>query len=288
MTATKSDEGSKYSGFVDVDRQEDSGYFVDYLDFLNSLPQIQAYKRRSLELLRAQPGNAVLDLGCGTGQDLITLHGAMGGVGRLVGVDNSQTMIDLARAQAAMIPASDLEFHVADACSTGFPDKVFDCVRADRCLMHLEEPQAAVVEMARVARPGGRIVVADVDWGTLVIAGADPSITTTITDFLESRIRHSRVGRDLRRLLVRAGLPDVDVEIRPVTYEPFAVADKAFSLRRVAGWAVQGGVLSSTDAESWFAALEAASLRGEFFSSVNLVLASAMCRQETEFTRINK
>src|ERR1035437_10112112 len=189
----------------------------------------------------------------------------MGGTGRLVGVDNSQTMIDLARAQAANNPAADLEFLVADACATGLPEKAFDCVRADRCQMHLEDPQAAVVEKVRVAKPGARIVVADVDWGTLVLAGADPSITNTMTDFIQSRIRHSRLGRTLRRLLVRAGLHNIDMEICPITYEPFAVADKALSLRRVASRAVQGGILSFTDAESWFAALEAASSRSEFF-----------------------
>ena len=83
--------------FTDIDRSADPGGFVQVLDALTALDFIRAYKRRTFELLDLQPGDRVLDLGCGTGEDVQELARLVGPSGRVVGVDRSETVIAEAR-----------------------------------------------------------------------------------------------------------------------------------------------------------------------------------------------
>src|SRR6202023_1920244 len=69
-----------------------------------------------------------------------------------------------------------LEFRQGDAHHLPFPDLTFDACRVDRVLQHLEDPQRAIAEMARVLKIGGRIAAAEPDWDTLVIDVPDRSL----------------------------------------------------------------------------------------------------------------
>lgn len=100
-------------------------------------------------------GDAVLDVGCGTGNYTIELakRGA-----DVIGIDSSEEMLAWARikAQKADIEAS---FMAADATNLPFPDSSFDIVISNGLLCFLKEPEKALIEMRRVLKPGGRLVV---------------------------------------------------------------------------------------------------------------------------------
>src|SRR5947209_7552047 len=82
--------------------------------------------------------------------------------GKVIGVDYSAEMIDEARARIAdtQLP---VEFVRGDAVALDFADASFDRCRCDRVLIHVTDPGTAVREMARVTRPGGLVVVSDID-----------------------------------------------------------------------------------------------------------------------------
>lgn len=123
----------------------------------------------------------------------------VGPAGRLVGLDASQVMIAEAqrRAQERHAP---ITFEVADVQALPFPDGTFDVYRADVQLEHLPDPMRALTEMARVTRPGGRIAVFDIDWGTLIIDHADKETTRTIILSYSDSVRNRWIGRQLPRL----------------------------------------------------------------------------------------
>jgi SAM-dependent methyltransferase len=79
--------------FTDIDRAADPAGFVRVLDALTALDFVRAYKRRTFELLGLEPRASVLDLGCGTGEDVQELARLVGPGGRVVGVDRSETVI---------------------------------------------------------------------------------------------------------------------------------------------------------------------------------------------------
>ncbi len=79
------------SRWTGVDK--DPGGTVDYLDTVTSTNEAQAYKRQVLSFLALQDGDHVLDVGCGTGDDVRVMASLVGGKGRVVDVDNSAVMI---------------------------------------------------------------------------------------------------------------------------------------------------------------------------------------------------
>jgi SAM-dependent methyltransferase len=137
--------------FSAVDRTGDPGFFARFLDEGNRLPAIVAGKAVILDGLRLKPGQAVLDAGCGTGEDVVDLAAHVGPDGRVTGVDLSEAMIAEARQRTAGsgLPVS---FEVADVAALPFPDGVFDLVVAVEVLEHVAVPGPALAEIARVAR----------------------------------------------------------------------------------------------------------------------------------------
>ena len=98
----------------------------------------------------------VIDIGTGTGALLPLLASA---VDRVVAVDNSEAMLAKARALCERSGLTAVEFQRADILSLPFADANFDAAYCSMVLHHVARPAAAVAEMARVVRPGGKVVI---------------------------------------------------------------------------------------------------------------------------------
>ncbi len=112
------------------------------------------------ELLRAadlQPGERVLDVGCGTGLIARRAATAVGGTGTVCGIDVSPDMIEMAR--TIRVSGAPTDWHVGDAAALPFPDGSFDVVLCQMTLMFVGDRQAAVNEIHRVLAPGGRVAI---------------------------------------------------------------------------------------------------------------------------------
>lgn len=112
-----------------------------------------------------RPGVELLDVGCGPGtitRDFARLVAP----GRVVGVDNTDDVLAVARAQDGLLP-DNLEFQQGDAYALRFDDHCFDIVHAHQVLQHLSDPVAALREMRRVCRPGGIVAVRDSDYAEM-------------------------------------------------------------------------------------------------------------------------
>ncbi|NUT46272.1 MAG: methyltransferase domain-containing protein [Saccharothrix sp.] len=116
---------------------------------------------RLLELAGVGPGTSVLDVGTGVGEPALTAAAAVGPTGRVVGVDLSPGMVDLARRRADGL--ANVEFLVGDVESLDLPRDGFDAVLGRWSLMFAPDPAAAFRSLARVLRPGG--VLAASTWG---------------------------------------------------------------------------------------------------------------------------
>ncbi len=142
------------AGFTDMDREADPSYYVGCLDRQRAGAFNRAYKWRTFELLDIHPGDRVLDIGCGTGDDALEMAELVGADGKVVGIDHSQTMVEEARdrSRASSLP---IEFLHGDAHHLPLPDGGFDRCRADKTFQHLSEPERALCEVIRVTEPGG-------------------------------------------------------------------------------------------------------------------------------------
>lgn len=164
-------------------------------------------------LLQLQAGQRVLDVGCGTGTLAVALSRRVGNSGKTVGVDASPEMISRAARKAA--GKLNLHFQVAAAQALPFADYSFDAVVSTLVLHHLPESDriAATREMARMVRPGGRLVIADVH-----PSGTSPLART----FVRRIVRlHAMGGTDLdavAELLAAAGIVDVRIAPSPIVW----------------------------------------------------------------------
>ena len=108
-----------------------------------------------------QPGDRVLDVGCGTGYFVRMLSELVGPRGSVVGVDAAPEMVGYASSRSR--PAANVTFEVGGAGALSFPDSSFDVVVSSLTMHHVAaaEQLPAVREMRRVLKPGGRLLIAE-------------------------------------------------------------------------------------------------------------------------------
>ena len=120
---------------------------------------------RVLTLADPRPGEHVLDVACGTGVVALAAAALVGPGGRVVGLDPSPAMLAEARALPTPAGGVPVEWHEGVAGALPFPDASFDAVTCQLGLMFFPDRVAALREMGRVLRPGGRLAV--MTWGAL-------------------------------------------------------------------------------------------------------------------------
>jgi len=135
------------------------GWFLDTFLFRGQLREL---RNRAATLARLHPGEAVLDVGCGTGTLALEAKRCVGQAGRVAGVDPSQEQIARAHAKAARrhLP---IDFQIGVIEQFALPDQTFDVVFSTLMMHHLPASlkRQGLAEIARVLKPGGRLVIAD-------------------------------------------------------------------------------------------------------------------------------
>jgi len=134
-------------------------------DMLNSVMTAglhHRWRQRAADRAGLGPGDAALDVCCGTGDLALELAARVAPGGHVVGCDFSEPMLDLARDKAAARGTAGARFEWADALRLPYDDGRFDAVTVGFGVRNLSDLDAGLAEMARVLRPGGRLVVLEI------------------------------------------------------------------------------------------------------------------------------
>lgn len=262
---------------------------VEWLANLEQSADVQAYKVVSYAMLELAPGESVLDLGCGRGDDVRALAARVAPGGKVTGVDVSAEMIAAARQltdngnpQDVQDARVEIAFAAADGARLPFADQTFDAVRLDRVLQHVDAPDVVLREVNRVLRPGGRVVLIEPDWKMMAVypgsaaGGDDDAIIDAILGWQVAHTRHPLIGRQLGALLVDARFEQV--RVRPVAYSStsFVLADLVLELS-VAGAqaAADSPRLRVEDMQEWVVAARQAEAHSQFLACLTLFFARA-------------
>jgi ubiquinone/menaquinone biosynthesis C-methylase UbiE len=260
---------STFSGsFSNIDGAGDPAEYVRFMDDANAMEFFRTAKEHTYALLALQAGNHVLDVGCGTGDDVRAMARVVGPTGLAVGLDSSLTMIGAARERSE--GQIGVEFRIGDAQRLDFADASFDACRTDRVLQHLSDPGQAVHEIARVLRPGGRLVAFEPDAGALLLDAPDKALTRKILNFRSDAVRSGWIGRQLARLFRTAGLTNVEAQVLPSPRSDYAHTNASLRLDYYAQRAADSGVISHAEAARWSESLAAWAADGSFFCLVTM------------------
>jgi SAM-dependent methyltransferase len=164
-------------------------------------------------LAALRPGQTVLDLGSGGGIDVILSARRVGPTGKAYGLDMTDEMLTLARANAAKAEAGNVEFLKGHIEAVPLPNDAVDVIISN-CVINLSADKARVIgEAFRVLKPGGRFAVSDV-----VLRGQIPDEVRRSMELWVGCVAGALTEEDYRSLLTAAGFTDVDIETTRVYY----------------------------------------------------------------------
>jgi SAM-dependent methyltransferase len=258
-------------GFAAVDDLDDPTPLIQALTVGKASPAMASVGAAIVEELALAQARSVLDLGCGLGTDAVRMASVLPPGGQVTGVDVSRTMVAEARRRAAGSGAP-VRFVEGSAYTVPFADETFDRCRAQSLLQHLDDAAAAIREIARVLKVGGRVAAFEFDLGTGVLDHPDRTVTRAILDYVTDSALQGWIGRQLPRLYGEAGFVDVMVKPQwvPSDYDFFM-----FTMRRPLAQAARDGVLTARQVIRWLRQLEDLQQRGHYLGGSIGYLVSA-------------
>jgi arsenite methyltransferase len=227
-----------------------------------------AVRRRRIvcEALSASPGERILDVGCGPGFYCAELAADVGLSGSVVGVDSSPAMLGLAARRCA--GHERVELRPGDAVSLPVDDASVDAALCVQVLEYVPDPVVALAEMHRVLRPGGRVVVWDVDWATVSLHALDSALTERVLRAWDQHLTHPSLPRTLAPRMRSVGFEQVRMQAHPFStceFEPetYGVALLPF----IAMFVVGRDGITEDEAQAWLTEQQEIGARGEFYLS---------------------
>ena len=268
----ESPAGSRSSMFAQVERHEQLGeHLIGVLDYWESLPSLQTMRAEMIAELAPIPGDVICDIGCGTGSELVRIAHIIGPEGNAIGIDPSTTMIEETR-QRAQRESVAIELLARDGRDTGLPAGRCDAVRMERVVQHVGDIPALLAEAKRITRPGGRIVVADTDWGSLTIHPGDRDLIRRFKTALETGpMAEPWAGRILHDAMLNSDLTDVTSRMCPINAGPVAGRPP---LAPMFDELVEARLATRSEIDDLLAALDAALKRGAPVIAFTMFVAS--------------
>jgi arsenite methyltransferase len=136
------------------------------LERVYQTPDVLAQRARFHQLLSLRPGERVCDVGVGPGLLSFEMAQTVGEKGRAAGIDRSDAMLDMTRTRCSELDWTD--FRESDATKLPFEDESFDAVVSTQVYEYVPDMASALAEVHRVLRPGGRVLILDTDWDSVV------------------------------------------------------------------------------------------------------------------------
>ena len=229
---------------------------------------VAAQRGALLEMVSPRPEECVLDLGSGPG--FMTLEAArmVGEGGAVFGVDKSAPMLALAQKRCTSQPQ--VSFREADALSLLFADDDFDAAIISQVYEYVTDMEAALSELFRVLRPGGRALIMDTDWGSLVWNAQDAAQAKKIFTAWDAHLADPHLPRRLSPLLQGAGFEISDVRVLPLLNTEYPAENYSHGMVSViVPFVIRKGGVPKEEAKAWAEDLMTLGERGEYFFSLN-------------------
>jgi arsenite methyltransferase len=235
---------------------------------LYSTPDVVQQRAKVLALLAAQPGERVLDIGSGPGFLVASLADAVGASGAVHGLDQSAPMNAVARDLIGARPWARIDD--GDALQLPYADGAFDAAVSTQVYEYVADIPRALSELRRVLRLGGRALVLDTDWDSVVWHVADRQRHRRVMAAWEEHLVHPHLPCTLPGHLRRARFRVTGRHLIPLfnsSFEPNAFS--ALNMEMIARFVSGRQGLTDEDVDAWMADLRERAAEDDYLFSVN-------------------
>jgi arsenite methyltransferase len=241
-------------------------------------PDVVEQRRIVIATLDLNRGEHVLDIGSGPGFLACEMGAAVGPNGSVIGIDPSESMLAIARERSLINGSAPVQFKPGGATALPFPEGSFDAVTSTQVYEYVEDIPTALAEAHRVLRPGGRLLVLDTDWDSIVWRSGDPDrmrrVLTAWDEHLADPHLPQRITRSLRdagfAVTLRSTIPLLNAGYDTNTFSAGLIGFIAAFVPERAG-------VTRDDATAWSHDLVA--LGPDYFFSLNRYLFMAVKQQ---------
>ena len=187
-----------------------------------------------------KPGETVIDLGSGAGNDVFIAQRIVGPTGRVIGIDMTQAMIELAQKNAGKLGYQNVEFRLGDIEQMPVPDNTADVV-VSNCVINLVPDKAkAFQEIYRVLKRGGRFAVSDI-----VVNGKLPPTIQSAAEMYAGCVAGALSKEMYMGIVAEAGFANIAIAKEKVFALPDAVLSKYLSAAEINDYKQSGVTILS-------------------------------------------
>ena len=233
-----------------------------------STPDVVEQRAEVLALLSVQPGERVLDIGSGPGFLVASLADAVGPSGGVHGLDPSAPMNAVARGVIGDRPWASID--EGDALALPYPDGAFDAATSTQVYEYVADVPKALAELRRVVRDGGRALVLDTDWDSVVWHVADRERHRRVMAAWEEHLVHSHLPCVLPGQLRRARFRVTGRHLIPLFNPTYGQNTySALTMETIARFVAGRQGLTETEVDAWMADLRERGAEDDYLFSVN-------------------
>jgi SAM-dependent methyltransferase len=230
-----------------------------------------------LDRVGIRPGMECLEVGCGSGDVAFDLARRVGPQGRVVATDIDQIKLELASREAGVQRLSNIEFRLSDIMQDNHTQE-FDLVHARFILTHLPNPEGALTKMRQALRPGGVVVIEEIDFRGHFCHPDSPALWRYIdlyTQAVQLRGGDANIGPLIPALLEGAGFETIHMNVvQPAGTTGEIKLISAITMENIAGAVVAEGLATQDEIDQIVAELyEYAGTFGTLSSAPRIVEA---------------
>ena len=242
-----------------------------HLEVTYRAPEVAAQRRILLETVAARAGERALDIGCGPGFVTEELARAVGPGGAVQAMDNSESSVEMTRQRCAGL--GNVQVQAAEATKLPYPDNYFDFAVSTQVYEFVANVPAALSELHRVLRPGGRAGIIDTDWHTILWHSGDPGRMARVLGAWDEHLEHAELPRTLGPLL--RGMGFSVTQCKAISYLDTEFNPEGYSYnmtKTIRGFVRDRRGISRQEADTWAEELRELAKAGAYFFNLNRYL----------------
>lgn len=254
-----------------AEKHYNASYLVDTVEILG---QLKYNSYRHFESL--SENSTVLDLGCGTGQDVINMATFFEKRKfSFIGVDHDPSIIQ--NNNSTNLKQDNIKFLISDALSLPFSDSEIDGVRMERLVQHISETSKLFCEVYRVMNNEGVLIIMESDWRSLSFYNGDTSTMNKIVSYLVStKIKNGNAAQLLTSDLKRSNFKNIKLDVYPFVLKSYNEACKYLWMDKMLGEMLELQIIDQSEHDNFVQHQIEADKLNCFACTMNIVIATAI------------